>query len=174
MKFNPKMWTMMNKSVILCAGLCAAFVLSSCGSSKESAYKKAYEKAKAQEQQVQPAEEVQAYAPVVAPVVETPVTQTTVVDNVDNATVRQESVTVVNGSGIKDYSVVVGSFSIRANAEGLFNTLKAAGYNAQVAYNSERGMYRVIASTFASKADAVNSRNQFRSTYPDAWLLFKK
>ena len=165
---------MMNKSVILCAGLCAAFVLSSCGSSKESAYKKAYEKAKAQEQQVQPAEEVQAYAPVVAPVVETPVTQTTVVDNVDNATVRQESVTVVNGSGIKDYSVVVGSFSIRANAEGLFNTLKAAGYNAQVAYNSERGMYRVIASTFASKVDAVNSRNQFRSTYPDAWLLFKK
>ena len=169
---------MMNKSVILCAGLCAAFVLSSCGSSKESAYKKAYEKAKAQEQQVQPAEEVQAYAPVVAPVVETPVTQTTVVDNVDNATVRQESVTVVNGSGIKDYSVVVGSFSLKANAEGMQNTLKQGGYDAQVAYNSSLNMYRVIASTYADKAQAVQSRDAIRGSQynpkSDAWLLFKK
>ena len=35
-------------------------------------------------------------------------------------------------------------------------------------------MYRVVATTFASKADAVNSRNQLRATYPDAWLLFNK
>ena len=162
----------MRKSFVFCAGLCMALALTSCGSSKESAYKKAYEKAKAQEQLgMQPAE---TSAPVVAPIVERPAAQTTVVDNVDNAQVRTEEVTLVNGTGLKAYSVVVGSFSLKANAEGLQNTLKAAGYAAQVAYNSGRGFYRVVASTYDDKASAVQSRNQFRAQYPDAWLLYKK
>jgi cell division protein FtsN len=63
---------------------------------------------------------------------------------------------------------------LKANAEGLQSTLKSAGYDAQVAYNAGINMYRVVASTFDSKADAVNSRNHFRAKYPDAWLLFKK
>ena len=163
----------MNKSMILCAGLCAVFAFSSCRSSKESAYKKAYEKAKAQEQTMSP-EDMQGAAPIVSPVEESPATQTTEAESVENATVRQESVTVVNGAGLSDYSVVVGSFSLRSNAEGLYNKLKSEGQDAQLAFNAERGMYRVVAATFASKADAVASRNQFRSTYPDAWLLYKK
>lgn len=39
---------------------------------------------------------------------------------------------MVNGSGIKAYSVVVGSFSVQTNAEGLQSTLKEKGYSAQV------------------------------------------
>jgi hypothetical protein len=35
-------------------------------------------------------------------------------------------------------------------------------------------MYRVIASTFDNKADAARSRDQLRSTYADAWLLFAR
>ena len=71
--------------------------------------------------------------------------------------------------------MVVGSFSLKANAESLQSTLKAAGNNAQIAYNSARNMYRVIASTHADKGAAVASRNQFRNgSYPDAWLLYKK
>ena len=163
----------MKKSMILCAGLCAVFAFSSCRSSKESAYKKAYEKAKAQEQTMSP-EDMQGAAPIVSPVEESPATQTTEAESVENATVRQESVTVVNGAGLSHYSVVVGSFSLRSNAEGLYNKLKSEGQDAQLAFNAERGMYRVVAATFASKADAVASRNQFRSTYPDAWLLYKK
>ena len=163
----------MKKSMILCAGLCAVFAFSSCRSSKESAYKKAYEKAKAQEQTMSP-EDMQGAAPIVSPVEESPATQTTEAESVENATVRQESVTVVNGAGLSDYSVVVGSFSLRSNAEGVYNKLKSEGQDAQLAFNAERGMYRVVAATFASKADAVASRNQFRSTYPDAWLLYKK
>ncbi|EEX51864.1 SPOR domain-containing protein [Hoylesella loescheii] len=163
----------MKKSMILCAGLCAVFAFSSCRSSKESAYKKAYEKAKAQEQTMSP-EDMQGAAPIVSPVEESPATQTTEAESVENATVRQESVTVVSGAGLSDYSVVVGSFSLRSNAEGLYNKLKSEGQDAQLAFNAERGMYRVVAATFASKADAVASRNQFRSTYPDAWLLYKK
>ena len=156
----------MKKSMILCAGLCAVFAFSSCRSSKESAYKKAYEKAKAQEQTMSP-EDMQGAAPIVSPVEESPATQTTEAESVENAT-------VVSGAGLSDYSVVVGSFSLRSNAEGLYNKLKSEGQDAQLAFNAERGMYRVVAATFASKADAVASRNQFRSTYPDAWLLYKK
>ena len=164
----------MKKSLAMGASLCIALVLSSCGSSKESAYKKAYEKAKAQEQVAQNQQPV-TQAPVVAPIVQQPATQTTVVDNVDNATVRTEDVTLISGSGLLPYSVVVGSFSLKANAESLQSTLKAAGNNAQIAYNSARNMYRVIASTHADKGAAVASRNQFRNgNYPDAWLLYKK
>ena len=93
----------------------------------------------------------------------------------DNANVRTEDVTLVSGAGLQNFSVVVGSFSLKANAEGLQSTLKAAGYDAQIVLNSARGMYRVVASTHADKAAAVQSRNQFRAgNYPDAWLLFKK
>ena len=139
----------MKKSLVLCTGLCVAFAFTSCKSS-ESAYKKAYEKAKAQEStvQVQETPVVVEETPVVTPIVQQPVTQTTVVDNVDNISVRQESVELVSGNGLKPYSVVVGSFSVLANAEGLQKTLKAAGYPAQIAKNTDRNMYRVIATTF--------------------------
>ena len=161
---------MMKKSIFLCAGLCVVLAFTGCKSS-ESAYKKAYEKAKAQETaQTTPVTQ----APVVAPLTQAPVTQTTVVDNADNASVRTEDLTVINGSGLNSYSVVVGSFSLKANAEGLQNTLKAAGYQARLGFNSARNMYRVIATTYADKASAVSSRNQLRGQYPDAWLLYKK
>ena len=159
----------MKKSVVLCAGLCAALALTGCKSS-ESAYKKAYLKAQAQ-QENQQAEVAQT---VVAPIVEKPVAQTTVVDNTDNAPVRSENVTLVSGAGLKAYSVVVGSFSLKANAEGLQSTLKQAGYDAQIVYNPSNNFYRVVSATFNLKSDAVSSRDQFRAKYPDAWLLFKK
>lgn len=156
----------MKKYIFLCAGLCVALCFSSCKSS-ESAYKKAYEKAKAQETTVVEAE------PTTTPVQTTVVPSTqTVVDNNDNVNVRQERLSVVNGEGLQDFSVVVGSFGLKANAEGLVNTLRSRGYQAQLAYNAERNMYRVVASTHATKADAVASRDNLRATYPDAWLLY--
>lgn len=162
----------MKKSLILCAGLCVAFAFTSCKSS-ESAYKKAYEKAKAQEQ-AQSADVAQTSAPIVTPLEQKPATQTTVVDNADNAVVRQESVTVVSGPALKNFGVVVGSFSLKANAEGLQGTLKSAGYDPSIVYNSERNMYRVVAASFDGKVDAVKGRNTLRAMYADAWLLFNK
>lgn len=159
--------------MFLATALCVAMSFTGCKSS-ESAYKKAYEKAKANEAAGVTAEQEQVYVPEVTPVVEAPVTETRVVDNADNTPVRQESLSVVDGAGLKSFSVVVGSFSVRANAEGLQQRLKAAGYPAQLAYNAERNMYRVVATTFDIKSDAVSSRNQLRSSYADAWLLFSK
>ena len=141
----------------------------SCKSS-ESAYKKAYEKAKlaetAQTQQPQTQE------PTVAPVEARQANETRVYDNLDNISVRQENVSLVSGSGLRAYSVVVGSFGVRANAEGLQQRLKDAGYDAQIVRNEDKNMYRVVASTYNDKGSAASSRDQLRSTYPDAWLLY--
>ena len=169
----------MKKYIFMLAGVCLAMSFTSCGSS-EKAYKKAYEKAQAQAAQqqtqqptVQPTvQPVTTETPVVTPVVTTPSTQTQVVDNRDNVQVRQERVSIVSGSGLQNYSVVVGSFSVIANAEGLQQRLKNAGYAAQIVKNEDRNMYRVVASTFNNKADAVQSRDQLRGTYADAWLLY--
>ncbi len=150
----------------------------SCGKSSESAYKKAYEKAKSQEaaqRMTEPQTQTEAPA-VVAPVVTRPATQTRVVDNVDNVSVRQERVALINGTGLKNFSVVVGSFGLQANAEGLQQQLRDGGYNAQIVRNESNSMYRVIATTFDNKVDAVSSRDQIRGSKfnpkGDAWLLY--
>ncbi|SHK94894.1 SPOR domain-containing protein [Xylanibacter ruminicola] len=162
----------MKKYTVLCAGLCLAMAMTSCKTS-ESAYKKAYEKAKQYDtaQPTAPQTPVET-APVVAPVEAKPATDAQVVDNLDNVSVRQESVSLVSGSGLKAFSVVVGSFGVRANAEGLMQRLKDAGYDAQVVKNDDKNMYRVVASTFADKASAAASRDKIRASYPDAWLLY--
>ena len=153
--------------------MCVVLAFSSCKSS-ESAYKKAYEKAKQQElaepQQAAVAEQV---APVVAAPVEAKVVEAVPVG------VRQEKVTVVSGSALKDYSVVAGSFGVKANAENLKAFLEKEGYNAVVAFNAEAAMYRVIVSTYADRTSAANARDAFKAKYParkdfqGAWLLYR-
>ena len=172
----------MKKYTLLCTALAAAMLFTGCKSS-ESAYKQAYLKAKQQEelQQRQQAEQQTAAVQqvenaVVAPLEEKSANQTQVVDNGDNVQVRQETVSVVNGDGLNNFSVVVGSFSLKANAEGLQQTLKQQGYNAQVVVNNnvEPAMYRVVATTFATKGEAVSSRASLQAKYPGAWLLYAK
>ena len=163
----------MKKYMLLFAGLSLATAFTGCKSS-ESAYRKAYDKAKAAEAsqtQVIDTNPVVTETPVVTPVQTRPATQTQVT-NLDNVSVRQERVSVVNGTGLRNFSVVVGSFTVIANAEGLQQRLKNAGYAAQIVKNEERNMYRVVASTSDDKATAVASRDQLRASYPDAWLLY--
>lgn len=47
--------------------------------------------------------------------------------------------------------------------EGLQSNLKKKGYEAQIALNNEHKLYRVIASTFDQKSDAVDSRNKLHT-----------
>ena len=162
----------MKKYTLLCVGLCAAMAFTSCKSS-ESAYKKAYEKAKQYDTATQQAApQTTEETTVVAPVEAKPANEARVVDNLDNVSVRQESVSLISGAGLKQFSVIVGSFGLISNAEGLQQRLKAAGYDAQIVKNEDKNMYRVVATTFADKGLAVNSRDQLRETYPDAWLLY--
>ncbi len=165
--------------------LCSAVVLSSC-KSQESAYRQAYEKAKAQEreQSAQNNGEAVAVTPVNGgseqTVSVTPVT-TVPAQDTDNSDVRTipGGVTVVNGEGLRTYSVVVGSFVTQANAEGLMSTLKQKGYAARVVktnetINNHTGWYRVIASSYDDKASAIQSRDELKNTYAGAWLLYNK
>ncbi|MBR6845874.1 MAG: SPOR domain-containing protein [Bacteroidaceae bacterium] len=160
----------MKKTILMGAALVAAVAMTSCKGS-ESAYKKAYEKA--QEQAT-----VQTPAQTTAPVATTPVTTTPVattpatpVDN--NVSVRTENVSLVNGTGLKAYSVVVGSFGVQANAEALQKILKSEGNDAQIV-KSPSNMYRVIFSTHDDKASAAKSRNKVRARFADSWLLYNK
>jgi cell division protein FtsN len=165
----------MKKSFVLGMGLCMALAFTSCKSS-ESAYKKAYEKAKQQElAEATVAEEAPAAAPVVAaPVATAPATPVAV------GTVREERVQLVSGEGLKAYSVVCGSFGVKANADGLKSKLDADGYSAKVVYNAERNMYRVIVSSFDSREDAARSRDNFKAKYSNnpefqkSWLLYAR
>ena len=167
----------MKKLVVLGMGLCVALAFSSCKSS-ESAYKKAYEKAKQQElaEAAEPAEPavVEATPVEAAPVVSAPVTTAPVA-----GPVREEKVELVSGDGLKAYSVVCGSFGVKANAEGLKQYLDGQGYNAKVVYNAERNTYRVIASSYDDRAEATQAKEEFKAKYPNrddfqkAWLLYR-
>lgn len=169
----------MKKLVVLGMGVCMVLAFASCKSS-ESAYKKAYEKAKQQELAEPQVEAPVEVTPVVAaPVVTAPVEVKKATDAANG--VRQEKVTVVssNGDNLKDYSVVCGSFGLKANAEGLKEFLDAEGYNATIAFNAESAMYRVIVNTFADRASAAKARDAFKAKYPNrkdfqgAWLLYR-
>lgn len=168
----------MKKLVVLGMGLCLALAFTSCKSS-ESAYKKAYEKAKQQELAEAPAEETVVAAPVVAaPVAAAPVTAVPV------GTVREESVQLVSGEGLRAYSVVCGSFGVKANAEGLKARLDSEGYSAKVVFNAAanngQGMYRVIAASYDDRTQAAQAREDFKARHASnadfqkAWLLYAK
>lgn len=163
----------MKKVVVLGMGLCVALAFSSCKSS-ESAYKKAYEKAKQQELAEAsntvaetPAEQAVAPVETVAPVAPAPA-----------APVREEKVQLVSGNGLKAYSVVCGSFGVKANADGLKSQMDADGYDAKVVYNAEKNMYRVIVESFDTRDEAARARDAFKAKYPNredfqgAWLLY--
>ena len=161
----------MKKIVVMGMALCTALAFSSCKSS-ESAYKKAYEKAKQQElaEAAEPAEPAVVEP---APVVEVAPTPAPV------APVREEKVELVSGNGLKAFSVICGSFGVKANADGLKAKLDNDGYNAKVVYNAEKNMYRVAVESFDTREEAVRARDAFKAKYPNredfqgAWLLYR-
>lgn len=176
----------MKTSALFGIALCSIVVMGSC-KSQESAYRQAFEKAKAQQAAqdkdnataVVVTQPTQTTTTTTSTVSVTPVTTTPVAT--DNSDVRTISggFSVVAGQELKTYSVVVGSFVTQANAEGLMDTLKKKGYEARVVktnetINGHTGWYRVIASSYDDKASAAQSRDELKSTYGGAWLLFNK
>lgn len=191
----------MKKFFVLGTTFALGLAMTSCKSS-ESAYKKAYEKAQA----AQNAEEsfaqqystgaMQQTTPVQVTAVTPTYTTTTPVYNgtatttttsstpvivtsttdYSNVAVRSEAVTLVNGTGLKAFSVVVGSFGMMSNAQSLQNTLASRGYSAQIVQANVNGspFYRVVATTFDTKDQAAQSRATLMGEYPGAWLLYKK
>lgn len=164
----------MKKTFVIGAAICTVFAMTSC-KSKESAYKKAYEKAKAQQTVTSTPVQQPVQTTPVNPQVTTPVTPVQTQDY-SNVSVRSENFTLLSGSALKAYSVVVGSFGVKANAEGLSRTLAAKGYSPRVlqASTTKGTMYRVVAMSYDTKSEAAQSRSAFLSQYPGTWLLYKK
>lgn len=161
----------MKKSVLF--GLLSVLLVFASCKSKESAYKQAYEKAKAQE-----SAQVQVNAPMqVTPVAATPVKS----NDYESTPVRQEQVSAVSVTGaLKPYSVVCGSFSLQANAQGLKDFLIVEGYKAGIVKNVQKNMFRVIIGSYDTKAEAAQARESFKAKYPSrtdfqgSWILLNK
>jgi cell division protein FtsN len=158
------------KSKICLFGLILSllFSLESC-KTKESAYKAAYETA--QERNLQQ----QDYTPQeLSPVVKTAPESTPVYSATATSNIQKEKVTVIDGAGMLQYSVVVGSFTNQTNAISLKERWTQDGYKAFLAQN-ERGMYRVIVATYSDKNSAISERTRikerFYPAYNDAWIL---
>lgn len=160
----------MRNYFVLGMGICIALSFTACKSS-ESAYKKAYEQAKQQElvetEVAAPVEVTPVYVPEEKPVH-------------TGGTVREEKITVVSGDDLlKEYSVVCGSFGVKTNADNLKSFLDAEGYDATIAFNADRAMYRVIVNTFSDRASAERARDAFKARYPNredfqqSWLLYR-
>ena len=162
--------------------ICAVCAMTSC-KSKESAYKKAYEKAKAEQAAVvtTPTTTTPTTTVTTTPVTTTtPVATTTVTpvaaQDYSNVAVRTESFSMVSGQPLSDYSVVVGSFSVKANAEALAGELSRKGYSPRIIQaNTDKGlMYRVVAATYKEKREAAQARASLMDKYVGAWLLYQR
>ena len=177
----------MKKVLLGTLAIAAAFAMTSC-KSQESAYRKAYLQAQANQQQAANAGTTTVAVPNDDDVSITPVTTQTAVGMYDNASQNEVDNTpvrsydgghsVMNGTQLRAYSVVVGSFTVQANAEGLCQQLRNSGYDARVAKANTpingQTWYRVVASSYDSKASAVQSRNELKNRFADAWLLYNK
>jgi cell division protein FtsN len=155
----------MKKMMLIIAVICSIICLGSC-KSKSSAYKTAYEQAKANDKAVDYDDIDDDGAPAG--------------EDISYESVRQESVTPVSGenaSGLKKYSVVIGSFKNKTNAYSLKERMTAEGYRPVIAEN-EYGMLRVIVTSFDSKPDAARSRENIKTRYEpnfqDAWILERR
>ena len=154
----------MNTKKIIAATFALLMVVgfSSC-KPKQSAYKAAYERA--MQREVAQAEQNQD-------------TVEPVITSSDDTAVRSERVNVAEGedaNGLRAYSVVIGAFENPTNARALKERMQGEGYSSALLAQNEKGMYRVIVTSFDTKDEAVRSReqikNRFAPLFADAWIL---
>ncbi len=144
----------MKKLIQITLAFVFILVLSVSCKPKQSAYKQVYESAKEKEMQEaasQPTSVVKDAAPL--PPVE--------------VSVRKEKVEPVyssDASGLKKYSVVIASLSVKLNAESLKSRMEKEGYNVILAQN-DMGMYRVIVASYDDKQSAAAKRDEIYRKY---------
>ncbi len=134
--------------------LIALIVVGTSCKPKQSAYKQVYEAAKEKEMQ------------------QTASQPTSVVKDASTlppveVSVRKEKVEAVyptDAAGLRRYSVVIASLSVKLNAESLKARMENEGYNVILAQN-EQGMYRVIVASYDDKEQAANKRDEIHRTY---------
>lgn len=134
--------------------IAAILVLGTSCKPKQSAYKQVYEAAKEREMQQtasQPTTVVKDASPL--PPVEVSVRKEKV-----------EAVYATDAAGLKKYSVVIASLSVKLNAESLRTRMQNEGYPVILAQN-EQGMYRVIVASYDDRESAAAKREEIYKRY---------
>lgn len=165
MSVKTKLNKNMKRIIIAITGLLLVGGLTSC-KPKQSAYREAWEKAKQREM-------AQAGNQGAMDDIK-PIARTT-----EHTAVVRERIVPAQGedaTGLRAFSVVIGSFQNVTNAKSLKERMTAEGYNVLLAQN-EMGMYRVIVASYDTKEEAVATRESIKRRYSqfnDAWILHKQ
>lgn len=155
----------------------ATFLMVGC-KAKESTYKAAYEMA----QQKELADEsiktpTKSSVEVVSEDYSAPATTKVEDSSVKVSVERVTPIDAGDAGKLKKYNVIVGTFSITTNANGLKNSLIADGYNAFTVQNAN-GWYRVVVASFDTREAATSFRETIKQRYEgrfdDAWLLINE
>lgn len=75
-----------------------------------------------------------------------------------------EAVYATDAAGLKKYSVVIASLSVKLNAESLKTRMQNEGYPVILAQN-EQGMYRVIVASYDDRESAAAKREEIYNRY---------
>ncbi len=79
---------------------------------------------------------------------------------------KKEVQPISNGN----YHIIAGCFGEKANADNLVESIQAKGYEAQI-LDQHKGLYRVSASRFSSKNEAIQARSSMKSNGVNGWIL---
>lgn len=76
-------------------------------------------------------------------------------------------------SSLPTYNLVIGSFSIGANAQSLSQSMKDRGYSTKIYFEPTTSppMYRVIVASSYTYSDIMYYANNLKSDYPGSWIL---
>ncbi len=81
----------------------------------------------------------------------------------------------VSDNTVKPYHIVAGSFRNEANADKIFNELKALGFEPIRLGQNQFGMFPVLYGSFASYTEAQTKMKEIHKTHnKEAWLLIKE
>jgi hypothetical protein len=86
---------------------------------------------------------------------------------IGNKEEKTPQVETVSARELKLYNVQVAAFSILNNAIGLRGQLREKGYDAKIYFDEPIRMYRVVSASFSNLQDAINSKNNMESNYPN-------
>ena len=76
-------------------------------------------------------------------------------------------------SSLPTYNLVIGSFSIGANAQSLSQSMKDRGYSTKIYFEPTTSppMYRVIVASSYTYSDIMYYANNLKSDFPGSWIL---
>lgn len=81
----------------------------------------------------------------------------------------------VSDNAVKPYHIVAGSFRNEANADKIFNELKALGFEPIRLEQNQFGLFPVLYGSFASYTEAQTKMKEIHKSHSkEAWLLIKE